>query len=145
MINEFKDEYAFLSNFLMVPVLYEGVWWKSVEHAYQAAKTTDPVWKQRIADAYTPGAAKKLGRQAPLKVFWDINKDRIMEDIVRSKFTNNPELKAKLIATNPHELIEGNWWGDIYWGVCKGVGENKLGKILMKVRASANDTQAIMA
>jgi len=145
MINEFKDEYAFLSNFLMVPVLYEGVWWKSVEHAYQAAKTTDPVWKQRIADAYTPGAAKKLGRQAPLKVFWDINKDRIMEDIVRSKFTNNPELKAKLIATNPHELIEGNWWGDIYWGVCKGVGENKLGKILMKVRAGANDTQAIMA
>lgn len=145
MINEFKDEYAFLSNFLMVPVLYEGVWWKSVEHAYQAAKTTDPVWKQRIADAYTPGAAKKLGRQAPLKVFWDINKDRIMEDIVRSKFTNNPELKAKLIATNPHELIEGNWWGDIYWGVCNGVGENKLGKILMKVRAGANDTQAIMA
>jgi len=58
-----------------------------------------------------------------------------MEDIVRSKFVNNPLLYVKLDETNPHELVEGNWWGDKYWGVCKGVGENKLGKILMKVRS----------
>jgi predicted NAD-dependent protein-ADP-ribosyltransferase YbiA (DUF1768 family) len=32
------------------------------------------------------------------------------------------------------ELIEGNWWGDTYWGVCNGVGENHLGKLLMKIR-----------
>lgn len=32
------------------------------------------------------------------------------------------------------ELIEGNYWHDTYWGVCEGVGENHLGKLLMEIR-----------
>ncbi|NWN81082.1 NADAR family protein, partial [Bacillus sp. (in: firmicutes)] len=43
-------------------------------------------------------------------------------------------LKNKLLQTGESILIEGNTWGDKIWGVCNGVGENKLGKILMKVR-----------
>jgi predicted NAD-dependent protein-ADP-ribosyltransferase YbiA (DUF1768 family) len=39
-----------------------------------------------------------------------------------------------LIDTGDQELIEGNWWGDVIWGVCNGKGENHLGKILMEVR-----------
>ena len=31
-------------------------------------------------------------------------------------------------------LIEGNTWGDIYWGMSNNFGENKLGIILMKIR-----------
>lgn len=34
---------------------------------------------------------------------------------------------------------EGNTWDDTYWGVCKGVGTNYLGKLLMIVR---NDLKA---
>ena len=32
------------------------------------------------------------------------------------------------------ELVEGNTWGDKVWGVCDGVGENNLGKTLMRIR-----------
>jgi hypothetical protein len=31
-------------------------------------------------------------------------------------------------------LVEGNTWNDRYWGVCRGVGQNKLGHLLMKLR-----------
>jgi len=145
MIEEFRGIYSFLSNFYICPVPYAGVLWKSAEHAYQAAKTNDAIWKQKIADAATPAEAKRLGKQAPMKVFWDLNKDRVMEEIERNKYSYNPWLRKKLDGTYPHELIEGNWWGDTYWGICKGVGQNKLGKILMSIRAGANDTQAITA
>ena len=62
----------------------------------------------------------------------------ITEDVIRQKF-NNPELKEKLIATGDAELIEGNPWGDTFWGVCEGKGENHLGKILMKIRSELNE------
>jgi predicted NAD-dependent protein-ADP-ribosyltransferase YbiA (DUF1768 family) len=31
-------------------------------------------------------------------------------------------------------LIEGNTWGDKFWGQVKGEGANYLGRLLMKVR-----------
>ena len=57
-----------------------------------------------------------------------------MYEIVYAKFTEDDFMKQSLINTGVHELIEGNTWNDTYWGVCKGRGHNKLGKILMKVR-----------
>jgi predicted NAD-dependent protein-ADP-ribosyltransferase YbiA (DUF1768 family) len=44
-----------------------------------------------------------------------------------------------LIATKDAELIEGNNWGDVIWGCVRGpgdewIGENNLGKLLMKLR-----------
>jgi hypothetical protein len=56
-----------------------------------------------------------------------------MYGLILGKF-QDPELKTKLLATGDAELIEGNWWGDVYWGVCNGEGRNELGKILMQVR-----------
>jgi predicted NAD-dependent protein-ADP-ribosyltransferase YbiA (DUF1768 family) len=75
-----------------------------------------------------------MGRSVKLRPDWESIKLDVMETAVRIKFTD-PELAAKLIATGDEELIEGNWWNDTFWGVCNGVGENHLGKILMKVRA----------
>ena len=43
-----------------------------------------------------------------------------------------------LIQTGDSVLIEGNTWGDRVWGVCNGVGENRLGRILMKIRSELN-------
>jgi len=57
-----------------------------------------------------------------------------MADIVYQKFLQNPELRDKLLATNDAYLVEGNNWKDTYWGICNGVGENWLGRILMIVR-----------
>ena len=61
-----------------------------------------------------------------------------MAEIVRAKFMQNPSLKLKLAATEDVHLEEGNAWGDTYWGVCDGIGENHLGKILMCLRESLN-------
>ena len=62
-----------------------------------------------------------------------------MLDVVRAKFDQHPDLAQKLLATGDEELVEGNDWGDIYWGVYKGRGNNMLGKILMRVRAELRE------
>ena len=56
-----------------------------------------------------------------------------MEEALRIKFSN-PKLRKALLDTGDEYLEEGNTWGDQYWGVCNGVGKNKLGKLLMKIR-----------
>lgn len=136
MINEFKGDYRFLSNFYMVPVLYEGILYPSSEHAYMAAKSTDPDAREFIRNCGSPAEAKKHGRNLVLRDGWETMKEHVMEIILRDKFTRNPALKVKLLATGNQELIEGNWWGDKIWGVClkTNQGQNLLGKTLMKVR-----------
>lgn len=68
-----------------------------------------------------------------LRPDWEYIRVDVMTELVRKKFSQEP-LRSQLIATGDAELIEGNWWNDTFWGVCNGVGENNLGKILMKVR-----------
>lgn len=137
-IDRFDGEYRFLSNFWPATCwLRDGLGdYPSVEHAYQAAKTTDLEWRKRIRSAESPGEAKRLGRQLPLRADWEKIKLDVMFSLVWQKFAcglGNP-LPEKLLATGDAELIEGNWWGDTFWGVCRGKGENHLGKILMEVR-----------
>lgn len=57
-----------------------------------------------------------------------------MLDCVRSKFILSKVLEKKLLDTYGAELIEGNTWGDRYWGKVQGEGENMLGLTLMRVR-----------
>jgi predicted NAD-dependent protein-ADP-ribosyltransferase YbiA (DUF1768 family) len=57
-----------------------------------------------------------------------------MRDIVRAKFDQNEDLKIKLMATGAALLVEGNDWGDTFWGRCDGKGGNVLGSILMELR-----------
>lgn len=65
---------------------------------------------------------------------WDLVKVDIMSDICYAKFHQNPELLELLLATGSKKLVEGNTWGDTFWGVCHGEGANMLGKILMAIR-----------
>lgn len=134
-IDSFFGEYRFLSNFWPAVVEYEGLTYPSVEHAYQAAKTLDINERRHIAAIVEPGDAKRAGRAAKQRPDWERVKMHVMEDCVRYKFTHHAELRKKLLATGDAELVEGNTWGDRFWGVCDGQGENHLGKILMKVRA----------
>jgi ribA/ribD-fused uncharacterized protein len=134
MINSFEGEYAFLSNFYEHPISNGVITFPTNEHYFQAMKTLEDDERLAIARAATPGQAKRIGRSVKLRPDWESIKLDVMETAVRIKFTD-PELAAKLIATGDEELIEGNWWNDTFWGVCNGVGENHLGKILMKVRA----------
>lgn len=133
MIESFKGEYRFLSNFWPCEIEWEGIKYPSTENAYQAAKTLDLSDRQKIA-SMKPGEAKKFGRKVRMREDWDEIKLKVMEDINRIKFTSSRELEKKLVLTNGQELIEGNNWNDTFWGVCKGKGQNNLGKILMKIR-----------
>ncbi len=131
---DFRGQYFFLSNFYSSPVHYEGIGYPTAEHAYQAAKSLDDRQRARIAALATAKEAKQAGKAVTLRPDWDWVKLQVMETIVRDKFTRSPALARQLLATGQLTLVEDNWWGDTYWGVCKGVGQNHLGKILMRVR-----------
>jgi ribA/ribD-fused uncharacterized protein len=90
--------------------------------------------RNRIAQLSTPGEAKKAGRMVTPRSDWENVKLNIMREIVFIKFDGHLNLKELLLATRDHELIEGNQWHDTFWGVCDGVGQNYLGKILMEIR-----------
>lgn len=135
-ITPFRGEYRYLLNFYPATIEYEGAEYYSVEHAYQAMKTAD--LKKRIplqrasgtALSTSSGKAKSWGRAVALRPDWEDIKMKVMEDLLRLKF-EIPMLRALLRSTRGRELIN---WGDRFWGVCDGVGENHLGKLLMKIR-----------
>lgn len=147
-IESFKGEFRFLSNFY--PAVVQATtsrfpnMFRTVEHAYQASKTLilsefNWVWRSN-----TPGIAKKRGQQVTLRSGWDDIKVNVMRDLLWLKFTEHPELRAKLLATEGVELVEGNTWGDTFWGVDlkTGEGENHLGKLLMETRDKIRKQQS---
>lgn len=136
-IDSFRGEYQFLSNFYETPVCVYGIKYPNAEAAFQAQKCVLP----EEAEAFktmSPQMAKRYGRMVQLKPNWEQIKDSVMLTVVRAKF-KNPVLKDLLLNTGAAELIEGNRWGDTYWGVCNGKGKNRLGEILMTVRTEIHD------
>lgn len=133
IIDNFVGRYHFLSNFYASPIMHQDILYPTNEHLYQAMKTKDIEKRFQCSIINTPGEAKKFGRNLKLRKDWEEIKDKVMLYGVRRKFLIKP-LRIALINTEDAKLIERNWWNDKYWGVCKGEGKNKLGKILMRVR-----------
>lgn len=133
VIDSFKGNYRFLSNFYPSKVNFDGIEFPSVENAYQAAKNFDRERRLLFVNL-TASQAKKEGKRIIIRPDWDEVKIAIMTNLVEEKFTKNLDLLQKLLETEDAELVEGNSWGDVFWGVCKGKGQNHLGKILMQVR-----------
>lgn len=151
-ITRFHAGHRFLSNFYLVPIEYDGIQYPSVEHAYQAAKTLDLTRRKKICAASRPGLAKAMGSTVPLREGWDEMKLDVMEELLRHKFSKHryPILHGLLKYTGTAMLIEGNNWGDRFWGMTleakltqfgdgeahkpEWVGENWLGRLLMKIR-----------
>lgn len=134
MITEFKNEYRFLSNFYPCEIEFDGLIYNSVEHAYVAAKTTDLELRAQIHAIDKPGDVKKFGRTLELRKDWDSIKIGVMEELVAKKFLH-ADLAYMLKKTGNEFLIEGNWWGDTFWGESPiGIGTNHLGHILMEIR-----------
>lgn len=141
-ISSFRGQYDFLSNFYPVKVTLDGVVYNSVEHAFQAAKTTDPDKRLTVELQPTPGDAKRAGRAIrPLRPYWETVKVHVMLDLLRQKFSY-PHLADKLLATGDACLIEKNDWNDKVWGVCRGEGKNLLGVLLMRVRAEIRESMS---
>lgn len=136
-INRFIDEYRWLSNFkyLRTPIVEDGISYPTVEHYFQANKTLDRVERELVAEQPSATAAKRRGRNVKMRNDWDEVKESVMYKGLQYKFRDS-ELIRKLLDTDDRELIEGNWHHDKYWGYClhNNTGDNRLGKLLMKLR-----------
>lgn len=144
MIAGFQGEHRYLSNFWLTPVEYAGHMWPSVEHAYQWAKCSD---ETRVSEfmSLTSGQAKRAGGLITVGSRWHSSKIMLMRALVLDKFSRNPELAEKLLATGDRRIIELNTHNDTFWGVVRDeqkrlVGTNHLGSVLMYVRSVLNGT-----
>ena len=139
VISSFTGAHAFLSNFAPSPLTYEGVEYPSVEHAFAAAKSLDPLERVRISAAPSPGAAKRLSRSLTLRPDWEQVKLDVMAQLQALKFSDS-QLRVQLLSLADHALVEGNTWHDQVWGDClcpchaPVPGCNFLGELLMALR-----------
>ena len=135
----FRGINYFLSNFYLHDMVVNDRLSKTVEHAYQAAKTTNKLFIDQIYNSGSPNDAKRIGKKVKLRNDWDEIKLSIMEGLLRIKFSDET-LRKMLISTEDAFLEEGNTWHDNYWGNCNCLdcvsikGENHLGKLLMEIR-----------
>jgi len=130
----FKEEYAFLSNFAFCEVRLDGVPYRSVEHAYQAAKTLDVRERTQVHDCPTPAHAKKLGRTVTQRPDFNEVRIEVMRALLAQKFACGTRYR-ELLDDVEGDIIEDNWWGDRFWGVYRGEGQNHLGRLLMELRS----------
>ena len=132
-IEKFRGDYFFLSNFYPVEISMGGQVYPTLEHAYQASKTFDIDERMTVQYTPTPGKAKRMSSDLTVRKDWDSVKVSIMRHLLEQKFSK-PQLRKMLLETGNKKIVEGNTWGDTFWGICKGKGENVLGKLLMEIR-----------
>ena len=119
----------------------DGEWYNSTEAAYVAGKTIDLEARATVRGFSKPGQVKRFGRTLELRSDWEDVKLPLMLGLLRQKFSKDSELGMKLTGTGQQELVEGNTWNDTFWGVCRGRGQNNLGKLLMQVREEIASTE----
>lgn len=140
VISNFSGEYEWLSNFHQRIVVFRSIRWPSAEHAYQAMKSANSLYQERIRlEAPHPRDAKRMGSKVPLRPEWDRRRLPFMKAILDHKFATNSQMAQWLVNTGDTILIEGNTWGGKFWGVCNGEGENHLGILLMNRRQALLD------
>jgi len=154
---EINKPYGSFSNYALYPVVWNGMELKSSEHGYQLSKFTDEWYREQIKTIKTPNMSRELAsqkikggyvwrtalntiiqesieRKVEIREDWDKIKDSIMYDIVLAKFTQNEKPRKLLLSTEEKEIVENSPY-DSYWGCGRDKkGQNKLGKILMRVR-----------
>ena len=138
MIDKFRGSFGLLSNMSACKIIANGYEFNSLENAYQSCKCKNQEDIKLFVNI-TPVRAKELGNQITIKDNWDDIKLEVMENLVYQKFSKNDKLKFLLLMTGNEKLIERNKYGDTFWGISNGVGENNLGKILMKVRQQLSE------
>ncbi len=131
----------FLSNFWIEPAR-GGL---TNEHFFQAEKSLDPAERAFVMRSSGPIEAKKRGRMITLRPDWDAVKDQVMLSGLRNKFYLDDTLWRALLLTGTESLVEINHWRDLYWGAeweqhGRWIGQNRLGELLMQVRAEIQDT-----
>ena len=152
-IETFAEKYgtSFLSNMYPCSIEFDGLIYQTAEACFQAQKFS-PAERVQFTNLTADDEkwdalgrkAKKLGGKNGIRVLsetertlWNSKRLEVMEEVVRCKFTQNADLKKKLLDTGDAEIVEGrNFRPDYFWGkkLSTNEGENHLGIILMKIR-----------
>lgn len=132
-ITQFRGEYFFLSSFYICRINYKGIIYNTAEAAFQSMKSKD-IGERKEFVYLTPKEVKIKGNKVSLREDWEDIKEAVMYNICLCKFSQNDDLAKRLMETGDAYLEQESSWNDKEWGTVDGVGENKLGKILMKVR-----------
>lgn len=136
-----EKPYGVFSNLYRREIEFEGERFPTSEHAYQAGKARKPEVRKWLMDAPSPAL---LAMAAHGLYVWDINSDwsKIkfdrMKRVLQAKFTQHEDLKQLLLSTGTARLVESATVDNAVnrlWGEVNGVGKNKLGELLMEVRA----------
>ena len=143
----FQSHHSFLSNMFDCDMVYDGIEFSSAEVVYQYIKAKECGTRKdvrAIVEANWSYTAKDVGKLINETPEWHQKKVQVMKEVVKAKFTSNPDLKQRLLATGTKDLYELTY--DRFWGCgvpisksyqvnSKNVpGANKLGKILMETR-----------
>jgi len=135
-----EKPYGAFSNLFKCEITFEDEVFKTAEHAYQAGKARKPEVRQWLMAAPSPSL---LAMAAHGLYVWDITPewskikfDR-MKRILVAKYSQHDDLRALLLGTGTARLVESATVDNAVnrlWGEVNGVGQNKLGVLLMEVR-----------
>ena len=135
-IDNFNGYFDFLNNEYPCQVYFDGLLFKSVAYAYQAARSIQRHIREKIALADNTNELYEIASKIDDPENWTSLRLKYMESLIRDKFRRNRELRERLIATGTRELI--NTYSDptisnIFWGVVENKGQNQLGRLLQTV------------
>jgi ribA/ribD-fused uncharacterized protein len=136
-----RGEYGAFTNFARHGFELDGKYWPTSEHYFQAQKFAGTDYAEQIRTAKTPKQAATLGRSRtqPLRPDWEQVKEEVMRHALLAKFQSTDALRDLLMSTGDQEIIEDSPT-DYYWGCGKTrTGKNRLGVILMEVRATLRE------
>ena len=129
-------ELGYLANYSNHGFYKDNVYYKTVEHFYQASKFDNKKIKEKIINCSTPKEASNIGRDRNnirIANFKDIKLD-VMYEGIYLKFTQNKDIRSKLIETRNNQIREMSV-KESFWGIGPNLdGENHIGIILEKVR-----------
>lgn len=160
-----ENPYGVFCNYRVTPIVIDGKEYKSVEHYYQSQKFhgTNENYEEKVRQAVTPHQSKVLGTMyvskngyawrmalnptiqealnqgVKIRSDWESVKEDVMMKALRVKFSTYPKYAHLLLSTGD-KTIEENSPIDSIWGIGQdGLGMNKLGNLLMKLRTELKD------
>jgi ribA/ribD-fused uncharacterized protein len=139
-----REPFGEFSNFSPHTIKLNGRIWPTSEHYFQAQKFAGTDHEDAVRLAKSPMVAARMGRsrERPLRPDWETVKEEIMREVLRAKFTQHPELRSLLLSTGDAQLVE-HTTNDHYWADGgDGTGKNRLGQLLMELRAELRGQNA---
>ena len=150
----FQSSHSIMLNLAACTVKLDDLVFQSSEAVYQYLKARSCGTDKQIEGVLAKDDVHEvmfLGRDITETEDWRERKADVMIEVLLMKFSQNADLKYKLLKTGDKHLYE--FTKDRYWGIgltltqasllkeSKGPGQNKMGELLMLVRQKLGEKQ----